>query len=439
MTGGTSALSGRWRPLAAGAPVLVACTPPTQALVGLDPSTGDARVVMPLPSDPVALAAGKHALWAASADARMLTRIDPGSRATRRVAVPLAPRSVAVGADAVWVGGSGSPGLTAVDPLFLRPREQGLRRVGWPSSVRALALGDGSVWAGTNDGVVRIDERSGHVLRRYLAEGGVEALAFGGGVLFAGLPSGRILRIDPVSGISARGRVSDWIARLAVRRCRASRARSEAGAANASLQPPRRRRLHARSGDRLLAGGLPARVRDLRDARHLSGSGGTGRAPDRAGARAQPPRGVLQRIDLHVSRPRRHVVLTSVNAPVTAADVKATIERALSPTWPDGPSPGAFLLRDIAGARDYLAGKAGEISGIAVSGDRLTFRLARPVPDLLHRLALPFFCVLPKGAPIVARRTQRPDPDRPSVLPCIGAYRLRPAHHCAAPQSELPR
>ena len=127
------------------------------------------------------------------------------------------------------------------------------------------------------------------------------------------------------------------------------------------------------------------------------------------------------------------------NAPVTAADVKATIERALGPTWPDGPSPGAFFLRDIAGARDYLAGKAGEISGIAVSGDRLTFRLARPVPDLLHRLALPFFCVLPKGAPIVARRTQRPDPDRRSVLPCIGAYRLRPAHHCAAPQSELPR
>ena len=79
-------------------------TPP-HTLVGLDSSTGDPRVVVPLPSDPVALAAGKQALWAASADTRMLTRIDPDSHAARSVAVPLVPSSVAVGTDAVWVGG----------------------------------------------------------------------------------------------------------------------------------------------------------------------------------------------------------------------------------------------------------------------------------------------------------------------------------------------
>ena len=135
-------------------------TPP-QALVGLDPSTGDARVIVPLPSDPVALAAGKGAVWAASADARMLTRIDLGSHATRRAALQLVPSSVAVGSEAVWVGGSGSPGLTAVDPVFLRPREDGMRRAGWPTSVRALTVGDGSVWAGTDDEVVQVHRHSG--------------------------------------------------------------------------------------------------------------------------------------------------------------------------------------------------------------------------------------------------------------------------------------
>jgi peptide/nickel transport system substrate-binding protein len=44
-------------------------------------------------------------------------------------------------------------------------------------------------------------------------------------------------------------------------------------------------------------------------------------------------------------------------------------------------------------------------------------RLTRPVPDLLHRLALPFFCVLPKDAPIVARGLAGP-------IPTAGPYYL---------------
>gem|GEM_PF-1396546 len=473
-------------------------TPP-QALVGLDPSTGDARDAVPLPSDPVALAAGKHALWAASADTRMLTRIDPGSLEPRGVAVPLVPSSVAVGPDAVWVGGSGSPGLTAVDPVFLRPREDGLRRAGWPTSVHALAVGDGSVWAGTDDGVVRVDQHSGRVLRRYPAEGGVAALAFGGGVLFAGTPSGRILRIDPVSGISARGRVSDSIAGLAVRgrelwavgRYTTTVWQLDAGnlvlvdSTEVDTEPGGTianatgiavsgestwisselgvRRLDRRNDDptqseigasRDLAAGPRAIVaagdrvwlavaerrepaaspaqRTLRFNRSYDDDFTLDPAlaiepvsfqrefatcaklvtyPDRAGhaglqivpelARDLPAvssDGLTYtfrvRDDMRFSPPSNRLV--------TADDVKATIERALSPTWPDELPPGALFLRDVAGAPAYLAGKAGGISGVAVSGDRLTIRLQRPVPDLLHRLALPFFCVLPKGAPIVA-------------------------------------
>jgi peptide/nickel transport system substrate-binding protein len=474
-------------------------TPP-QSLVELDPSTGDTRVVARLPPGPVALAARKGALWAASADAKMLTRIDPGSGSPRRVALPFVPSSVAVGTDAVWVGGSGSPGLTAVDPAFLQPRDDSpRRRRDWPSSVHALAVGDGSVWAGTDDGVVRIDERSGRALKHYPAEEGVSALAFSGGVLFAGLPSGRILRIDPVSGISTRGLVSDWIAGLAVHghelwaigRYTTRVWQLDAGnlvvisTTDVDTEPGGRianatgialsgestwisselgvRRLDRRNDDPTLRE-IGASLDLAAHPRAIVASGGRLwlAVAERRELTSRPTQGTLRinrsfdgdytldpaiafsAMDFQrefatcaklVTYPERagHAGLQIVpelarnlpavssdgltytfrvrhdmrfsppwNAPVTAADVKATIERALSPKWPKGPPPGAFYLRDIAGASDYLVRKAGAISGIAVSGDRLTIRLARPVPDLLHRLALPFFCVLPKGAPIVA-------------------------------------
>jgi ABC-type oligopeptide transport system substrate-binding subunit/DNA-binding SARP family transcriptional activator len=486
------------------APRLVETAP--QSLVELDPSTGDAKLAVSLPSDPVALAARKGALWAASADSRMLTRIDAGSGAQKRVPVPLVPTSVAVGSDAVWVGGSGSPGLTAVDPVFLRPGD-GRRTAGWPTSVRALAVGDGSVWAGTDDGVVRIDERSGRVLHEYPAKEGVSALAFGGGVLFAGLPSGRILRIDPVSGVSAREHVPDWVVAVAVRgrelwavgrytttvwqldagnldvvdstevdtepggtianatgiavsgestwisselgvrrldRRNDDPTQSEIGASRDLAVPPR---AIVASGDRVWLAVADRREHasdpaqnTLRFNRPDDGDCSLDPAiayssvcfqrefatcaklvtyPDRAGeaglqivpelARSLPTvssDGLTYtfrvRDDMRFSPPS--------NAPVTAADVKGTIERALSPTWPKGPPPGAFFLRDIAGARDYLAAEAREISGITVRGDRLTIRLTRPVPDLLDRLALPFFCVLPKGAPIGAGGLSGPIP-----------------------------
>jgi ABC-type transport system substrate-binding protein len=72
--------------------------------------------------------------------------------------------------------------------------------------------------------------------------------------------------------------------------------------------------------------------------------------------------------------------------PVRAADVAWTIERVRSPLMQ---SPARIYLRDV---RD-----------VSASGDALTIRLARPVPDLRDRLALPYFCVLPKGTSIDRR------------------------------------
>jgi DNA-binding SARP family transcriptional activator/ABC-type transport system substrate-binding protein len=486
-------------------------TPP-QTLVGLDPRSGEVESVVRVPADPVAVARDGDVLWVASADARTLTRIDPRTGARRSVRLDVVPAAVAVGGGTVWVGGTGSPGLVGLDPVFLEPRP-GLR-LGrdLPSSVTSLAVGDGSVWAGGPDGVTRVDARTGRVLGRHRAEEGVSALAFGDGTVFAGTPAGRVLQIDPVSGVTARSAFPDWIAGLAVDgrslwalgRYSTTVWHLDAGnlvlvgstavddesggriangtgiavadgstwiasdlgvrrlesrnddpnlrevAASVDLSSPARAIVAA--PDRIWLAvaerGEPAAAKGtLRFNRPDDGDFTLDPAlawspvsfqrefatcaklvtyPDRTGAaayrivpelaRALPAvsaNGLVYRFrvrdDLRFSPPS--------GATVTARDVKATIERALSPRWPDGPGPGAGFLRDIEGVPDYLAGEARSISGITVAGDRLTIRLARPVPDLLHRLALPFFCVLPAGAPIVAGGLTGP-------IPTAGPYYL---------------
>ena len=76
----------------------------------------------------------------------------------------------------------------------------------------------------------------------------------------------------------------------------------------------------------------------------------------------------------------------SNGAPVGAADFAYTIRRDLDPQMH---SPAVPFLRDLV--------------AYAADGDTLTIRLERPAPDLLARLAMPFFCVVPAGTPIVGR------------------------------------
>ena len=83
--------------------------------------------------------------------------------------------------------------------------------------------------------------------------------------------------------------------------------------------------------------------------------------------------------------------------PVTARDVAATIRRVIDPEMV---SPGATYLRDVESVR--------------VAGDRVTLDLASDVPDLEHRLALPYLCVVPHDTPVDARGID--------VVPSAGPY-----------------
>jgi ABC-type transport system substrate-binding protein len=83
-------------------------------------------------------------------------------------------------------------------------------------------------------------------------------------------------------------------------------------------------------------------------------------------------------------RPR---VLFHDGRELRAADVKRSLERALHP---DTPCPVASYYERIAGYRAYHDGKAGELTGVEVTGERtLVITLSEPDATFLHVMALP--------------------------------------------------
>jgi peptide/nickel transport system substrate-binding protein len=88
------------------------------------------------------------------------------------------------------------------------------------------------------------------------------------------------------------------------------------------------------------------------------------------------------------------------NASLDAQTFRYSIERALNPKL--GPrAPGIGFLGDLEGAPSFHAGRAAHVAGIRVHGDRISFTLRRPSPDFLERLALPYFCPVPRDTPIL--------------------------------------
>jgi ABC-type transport system substrate-binding protein len=76
----------------------------------------------------------------------------------------------------------------------------------------------------------------------------------------------------------------------------------------------------------------------------------------------------------------------SNDAPVTAQDVKYSLERCLSPEWQ---SWGAAYLFSVAGAEEYNTGAATTVEGITAPDDQtVIFRLNRPDVTFLAALAL---------------------------------------------------
>jgi len=79
---------------------------------------------------------------------------------------------------------------------------------------------------------------------------------------------------------------------------------------------------------------------------------------------------------------------------VTGADFKYAIERVLKPSTS---SKGSEYYRGIAGAADFIAGRARGVSGIEVPDPyTIVFHLTGPDPIFIHKLTMPFAAAIPR-------------------------------------------
>jgi len=95
-------------------------------------------------------------------------------------------------------------------------------------------------------------------------------------------------------------------------------------------------------------------------------------------------------------------VKSNTGETLTAANYSAAIDRVLNPKMQSPAVP--FITGDngIVGAQAVADGKATHASGVKAAGQKLTITLLKPDGSLLSKLAMNFFCALPKGTEITA-------------------------------------
>jgi ABC-type oligopeptide transport system substrate-binding subunit len=85
---------------------------------------------------------------------------------------------------------------------------------------------------------------------------------------------------------------------------------------------------------------------------------------------------------------------------ITAANYVAAFNRDANPTVKSAAADAGYL-NDIVGANAVLAGKAQTIPGVRALGPySLQIRTTKPVPDLVSRLTMPFFCPIAVDTPL---------------------------------------
>jgi serine/threonine protein kinase/ABC-type transport system substrate-binding protein len=153
-------------------------TTTNQNLVRIDLASRKVKAIQPLPWVPAQLASGDGSVWIPQDTGQEVIRIDAGSG---KVAARFKVRGDPDGAN---VGGA--------------------------------VYADGSLWLARGGSVVRVDPRTGRVLRRLLAAS--RWLVFADGAIWAGDPaSGRVWKIDPFADkIAHQAKLHGWLSGLAV-------------------------------------------------------------------------------------------------------------------------------------------------------------------------------------------------------------------------------
>jgi Bacterial transcriptional activator domain/Bacterial extracellular solute-binding proteins, family 5 Middle len=399
-------------------------------LLRVDPEVGRVVDSVPLPLAgpgyfPAGIVVGARSVWAVYDSPGQLVRVDPIlGRVVKKIAIG-SPTAIAYGAGAVWIGGP-YDGVTRVDPSTNSVRH----RAHLPhNTVTGVAVGGGYVWATIRaDDLVWQLDTDGNIERSFETGSGPAGVTVAGEVAWiANGREGTITRVDPgepdtskrinvgnrptaIVAVPGANGSELWVAvdeRLSeplpppngARIVFASETSSSLTPSIASVDPAIAFSLQSYQWEYATAAKLfnypdampPVGLRPQPELAagppHVSEGGTTYRFRIRSGFRFSPPSSEL----------------------VTAATVRDSIERALSPKLGSN-APGMHFADVISGAAAYHAGTAAHVTGLTANGDALTIRLTRPVGDLLHRLALPIFSVVPRNTPVIANGLTKPIP-----------------------------
>ena len=164
-----------------------------------------------------AIAFSKTAAWVTVPPSQTLVRIAlPSRRVTRIDHLPWVPGGVGAGDDSVWVTQDVGQEVIRFDPRTGRTADRFEVR-GDPTGANSggIAYADGSLWLSRGNGVVRVDSRTGRVMRRFATP--ARWLLFADGAIWAADPaSGRISKIDPATNRVLHQKLHGWLSDLAV-------------------------------------------------------------------------------------------------------------------------------------------------------------------------------------------------------------------------------
>ena len=401
------------------------CNSPT--LVQIEPAHTVVLDQIRLPKDPDVLgvedatgevAVGAGSVWVARgfANPSWVERLDPDTGRVRRTLIPQGgAQRLAFGDGALWVSGGivdpGVPKLSKIDP---RTNNVTPELTSFGNAFSSIAVGGGFVWGATSSdhAIWKIGEDGSLVGPVKLAVAAENVTYAAGAVWAADGEAGTVVRIDPTTnetrsyalghdlrsvavhkgtfavGVQASGQdvtagLEGRIVRVALGSNYLDWSSTDPAATQTAFNPYQVQFQYATCAKLLNYPDAPGAAgrRLVPEVAvswpEVSDGGRTYTFRIRGGYRFSPPS----------------------NEPVTAESFRHAIERFLSPRM-QRPWQGV-VLRDVVGARAYHSGRAPHIAGISAHGDTLVIRLVKPAGDLPARLALPFFCAVTAGLPIV--------------------------------------
>jgi DNA-binding SARP family transcriptional activator len=356
-------------------------------------------------------------LWVTDNPDNLVLRVDPANgRVIARVRTQY-PAAIACGDGGLWVSWW-DKGIHRIDPRTNRV----VASASTPAPfVNVLAVGGGFAWSSNEAaGTVSKVDRNGNVVAVYETGDGAHQMSFADGRLWvANQDVGTVTGIDgatgarttysfghPVQSVAAQG--SKLVVLLLDGATFEDRITALKGKVAKLIVPtyvfdPAEPALAwnpwAVLAERATCAGLVQRVPgsgriepDLAVALpRVSSDGMTYTFMVRRGRRFAPPSGAV----------------------VSADDVRASIERAMSPklgpAYPGAPQPGVLFLDDLVGVKAFQHG-APHVRGVVVDGNRISFTLTKPSKTFLQRLALPFYCTVPADTPVVHSGLTHPAP-----------------------------